>query len=334
MPVYRIFGVDRDIDIPKDVFPSQAEIEEMESYLPKGVFHGWIESVNDGALLHYRRYQPKRPKAVVVWLHGITAHGGEGYRVGDRELAQTLMLQSCLDVDCAVYALDLYGHGYSEGLRFFVHDYKDNLRDLHKLIDLAVKEHPGLPVLLCGESYGSTLSLHLAQSAKVDSVFMTAPAIVLDLPPFIIYWFLRCLAYWFPLWIPFFMPNPLPPERVWRDPEVRAFFTQPRRAEMYLDGNGRPFRLGTALQVIQAVEHLTLPPPIPYCVVHGTHDYGVKPEGSELLWRQTPDHATNQFHQIEGGYHALWSDPLATRVAEHLRAWIQSRLQGGTKKVN
>ena len=61
MVKHTVFGVERDIDIYQDVFPTPEELEDMESRLP-GCEHGWFDSVTTPLKLHYRKFLPDIPK--------------------------------------------------------------------------------------------------------------------------------------------------------------------------------------------------------------------------------------------------------------------------------
>ncbi len=54
-----------------------------------------------------------------------------------------------------------------------------------------------------------------------------------------------------------------------------------------LEGGGRPYRLGTALHLLMALEEArskSIPGlKVPFCVVHGTDDFGVPIAGTEYL---------------------------------------------------
>ena len=99
------------------------------------------------------------------------------------------------------------------------------------------------------------------------------------------------------------MPNTLPPDRIWRDPEVRRIRTEKRYNEMLIDGGGDSFRLGTALNLVLALEEArnTSIPGLkaPFCILHGTEDAAVPIAGSEFLIEHaaTPE-ADRQFHRV------------------------------------
>ena len=349
MPRHTVFGVERDIDIPVELFPTPTELEqhlEGPSVLP-GCRHGWYESVYRGAQLHYRYFLPEvqPPKAVVVYAHGIVTHGGKTMILKNgRKLNTSLLSEALLKEGIALYMPDMYGHGYSEGVRFYIPEsYEKNLEDLRRFIDLVVVKEQGdtVPLFVMGESYGGCLSLLLARHYQdnpttapknFEALLLPGPAIVADLPPYPVYLALRyVLAPLFPTWKPFFMPNPLPPERIWSDPEVVAARTDPANPDTRIDGSGTGFRLGTAanlVRALQAAEHTAIPGlTVPYCVVHGTDDLGVPVRGSDYLWATalTPE-MDRAFLRKDGGKHDMLADPAAEEAMEFFLEYIRRRL--------
>jgi len=132
----RVFGVDREIDVPVDKFPkNEAELEEMhlegQALLP-GCQHGWYDScyteevveddVDDDRTkatkkkfkLHYRKFLPQQqsPRAVIVYQHGIATHGGKAMVLNGRKLNLSLLVDEFVKKEgYALYAPDMYGHG-------------------------------------------------------------------------------------------------------------------------------------------------------------------------------------------------------------------------------
>jgi alpha-beta hydrolase superfamily lysophospholipase len=365
MPKYKIFGAEPDIEIPKDCFIKDDELEAMEATMP-GCEHGWFHSVYQGAKLHYRKWLPSnasKPKGIVVHMHGISASCGRGLIVmGDANAnanhdhdgnhdnhANHRKINTALEVQVlveehgyALYAFEQYGHGYSEGTRFLIpQTWQNNLQDYVNFCNLVADEHDkDIPFFLQGESYGGSLTIHAAKQfqedpasgpSNFDSILLVAPAIEGDLPPTPVYQILRYgLAPMFPTWTPFFMPNPISPDRIWRDEEVRKLRSSPRSVAMGLEGGGRPFRLGTALNLVLALEEVrnrAIPGlKVPFCILHGTADYGVMIQGSEFMMdkAETPME-DKEFHRIDGAYHDLFADPLAEECMEHTLNWVLKR---------
>ena len=276
-------------------------------------------------------------------MNGITAHCGESLILSDgRKTVIALMRDVFNKAGIALHAFDHYGHGYSEGTRFYVPSYQQNLQDYLNFIKLVDAEYGGeLPVFIMGASYGGNLTIHAARRIQEDpsvgpkkfgGALMFCPAVIADLPPKPVQWLLRYLvAPLFPTWTPFFMPNPVSADRVWKDPEVLQKRTDPRLREMNIIGTGLPYRLGTALQLLISMEDAVakiIPGfQVPFFLMHGTEDHGVKIEGSEFMWRtvDTPMQ-DREFHHIEGGYHDLFSMKDSREYLERAVAWMKKRI--------
>lgn len=286
-------------------------------------------------------------------MHGISTHSGKALRMppppppASRPLNTALLADALTKQGFALYAFDLYGHGFSEGTRFLIpQSWETNLQDYRRFCHLVASQHDAsLPLFLMGESYGCTLTIHLARHFQdhpesappnFDSIILTAPAIIGDLPPLPVVWTLRyLLTPLFPTWRPFFMPNPVSADRIWKDETIRKIRMEPRN--QLIDGSGIPFRLGTATNLLAALEacRTTAIPgfKLPYCIIHGTEDYGVPMEGSEFMWDHTETAPTDrEFHRIDGAYHDLFADPQAEKCMELVLAWIQKRTDSRKKE--
>ena len=331
-PIMKIFGVERSLDIP--VEPTEEELKLLDDVGLPGCEHLWYDSVIDGAKLHYRKMAPAKPVARLVYVHGIQTHGGKSFILDSgRKVNLALLADICKKEGIALYAPDMYGHGYSEGKRWMIPETWEtsNLKDLTNFVELIDGDYDSsVPLFFLSESYGGTLTIHLARYYQDNpdkapkgfaGIMLTGPAIMADMPPYPVYFVIRyMLAPLFPTWIPFFMPNPVSADRIWRDSEVLAMHTTPRMKELSIDSAGTPFRLGTAINMLsalecarsQAIPGLT----VPYCIVHGEKDMGVPVEGSEFMVKHaaTPKEDA-EFHRIPDAYHDLLADPVAEEVA-------------------
>lgn len=341
---YTLWGKTVKLGIPKDRFPTDKEMEELEATMP-GCEHGWFASSQDKEWLHYRKFLPKnkKPKAIVVFHHGIQSHSGLSWITkGGEKLSTALMMEHYVTKHgYALYAMDQLGHGYSEGRRMFIPDYKTCVADLVSFARLAATDHnDAVPLFVSGHSFGGCLALHAAHTLEQDNnaplksfkgFSVIAPAIDGDMPPPPVYQLLRyVLAPKYPTWTPFFMPNPVTSDRIWRDAEALALNTSPRHMEMGLDAAGVPFLLGTALQMVVAMETVrndiipTLEK-VPFCAVHGTSDYGVPVSGTDYLEKQSKS-PVKQVHRVDGAYHDLFADPAKEEVMGHLCDFIQGQI--------
>lgn len=127
------------------------------------------------------------------------------------------------------------------------------------------------------------------------------------------------------------MPNPVSADRIWRDPLVLAFYTDPTNPATIVDGSGLPFRLGTAVELLRATEdvrEIIIPQlTTPYMILHGTEDFSVPISGSEFLFENSLTSADQkEFIRIDAAYHDLLADPAAEIVMGNVMNWINRRI--------
>lgn len=104
--------------------------------------------------IHYERWAPDgAARRIVVVVHGYAEYAA---RYG--HLAERLMADGAV-----VYGPDHMGHGHSDGERALITDFEHVVDDLRTLVDIALAEHPGLPVVMIGHSMGGLLTSRFAQ---------------------------------------------------------------------------------------------------------------------------------------------------------------------------
>lgn len=343
---YTLWGNEVDLDLPKDTFPTDDEMKEMEDTMLNSE-HGYFDgSDRHNHRLHYRRWSPandQKAKGVCVFQHGIHGESGLGAIIDGSPFKLTLLAKAITEAGYILYSLDMLGHGYSEGERFFIpdSDWTINRDDFSSFALYAEeKEDAELPFFLMGESYGGCLTLHVARQwmdapdkapKNFRAICLLAPAIVGDLPSPPVLETLKALAYVAPRWTPFFMPSTVSPERIWSSEEVRKVFLSERRKEMYLSASGKKFCLGTALGLLNATNEVrssAIPGlSVPFFVAHGTKDYGVPIAGTEYL----VEHSTTASDEdrcvrlVEDGYHCLLCEDTKLETAQALVEWLDSR---------
>ncbi len=167
---YTLWGTEVDLDLSKETFPTDDEIKEMEETM-SNCEHGYFTgSDRHDQKLHYRRWSPpnnQTPKGICVFQHGIHAESGLGVTLDDGGLhAYAILAKYIPEAGYILYSLDMLGHGYSEGERFYIPnaDWTINRDDLRSFATFAAgKEDPELPFFLMGESYGACLTLHVSR---------------------------------------------------------------------------------------------------------------------------------------------------------------------------
>ncbi len=121
---------------------------------------------SDGTELFGYSWPADRPKAVMSLVHGFGEHAG---RYAD--MAAFLNGQGV-----SVVALDLRGHGRSEGKRGVSRGMGDYRADLNALLEKSRALYPGLPHIVYGHSMGGGIVLHYGFQPGQDIRGMIASA--------------------------------------------------------------------------------------------------------------------------------------------------------------
>jgi hypothetical protein len=173
MVEYTLWDSCVNLDIPKDVFPTDEEIQEMDGNFDSHCEHGYFSPPRHNQKLHYRKWTPPAGtviKGVLVWQHGIMGECGMACRVDDQVYKAAVIVKMAIKAGYIMYSLDMLGHGFSEGVRFLIpdSDWTINRDDLASFAMFVSKQEvekssKNLPLFLGGESYGSCLSIHVAR---------------------------------------------------------------------------------------------------------------------------------------------------------------------------
>jgi acylglycerol lipase len=389
---HNLWGSEVNLTLP--FIPADSKMREMYEDTGGGASpanHGYFQTPQ--GKLHYRQFDPSSLngsvegksglKAVCVYQHGMGSHSGAVVNLKNklpRNDASTnddtstypytnigLLSRKLVSNQIALYALDMLGHGFSEGDRFYIpnRDYTINRDHLDSFARFVAKQHPGVPLFLMGEGYGGCLVLHVAKMWQINSgdpnaneddaeegtpplirppkqfagVCLNAPAIMGDLPPLPIKLLLQyIIAPLFPKRTPYCMPNPLTPKDAWRDPFIRDAHSSSEVKEMKLGPGVGPYCLGTAAAMVAAVETAQkdiIPGfEVPCSICHGTGDRVVKIEGTKFLIEHFRTNASTkdedcQVRFVEGCYHDVLADPTREENVEFHIKFMLSRSSPG-----
>ena len=108
--------------------------------------------------VYYQHWATPQPRAAVVFLHGFGEHTGLYHRYG--------FALNAAGID--LWAVDQFGHGLSPGERGMLGTLEDSSELASRLTELIERQHPGLPLVAQGHSYGAVVTLFelLAQPAR------------------------------------------------------------------------------------------------------------------------------------------------------------------------
>lgn len=138
--------------------------------------HGYAEGIG-GLRLHYRTWEIPRARAALVVVPGFSDYG-ERYRGFAERMAEH---------GFSTFALDVRGHGTSEGRRGHVSRFSCFLQDLDRFRrEVRGLVDPGCPVFLFGHSMGGLIVLRYLQEfdASLHGAIVSSPWLAtLDVAP-------------------------------------------------------------------------------------------------------------------------------------------------------
>lgn len=143
--------------------------------------HAWVTSRH--IPVHLAVYPAELPAPTVVFVHGLT---GNAFFYSDM-LGRTNFLAALADEGVNVVALDLQGHGLSEGRRGDV-SFRDAMENIGEAVSYATGRFGG-PVGLAGSSLGGVLAFYAAlEDERVRAVACHNAADLRDVSPLAIRW--------------------------------------------------------------------------------------------------------------------------------------------------
>ena len=263
----------------------------------------------DGLTLFTRRWTPDlRRRGVVVLVHGVHEHSGRyGY------VASELMRHGF-----EVRAIDLRGHGESEGPRGQVETFEDYVADVSAFLSDVLTEAGGVPVFLMGHSMGGLVVADTVVARGTDVlagvVLSSAPLQVPQGTPAIKVTLAPLIA----RWLPNAPATRLNYDKLSRDPAVvRAYKSDPLVTKQGV-------RARLAYEMMKAFERVRNHPEafdVPLYLFHGTADAVTDPEGTAWL----AEHAASDdvtLHLYDGLFHETLNEPERDRVIGDLADWL------------
>ena len=267
----------------------------------------------DGLNIFHRAWSPAGdPIAVVMLIHGLGEHSGRYDHVA----------KALTDAGIAVHALDLRGHGKSDGKRTFVKSYDEFMKDVVQFRAHIEGQHPDLPLVILGHSMGGNLAVGhtLDHQSGIAGLALSGAALEVgsDLSPAKLKAF-RLIA----KVAPSFRPESLSADAISRDPAVVSAY---RNDQLVYTGK---ISAGLGAALIGAMDRFPARYgdfTLPIVVMHGTDDQLASVAGSRALQAGAVN-ADVTAHYYEGLYHEIFNEPEQDQVLADLVSWIKSVLQ-------
>jgi alpha-beta hydrolase superfamily lysophospholipase len=263
-----------------------------------------------GLKVFVRSWQPEgKPRATVVINHGFKSHSGY-YEWAAEQLTQSQL---------AVYALDMRGHGKSEGERLFVNAMADYVDDLAKVITFAKEREGALPTFVLGHSAGGVVAAiyMLDHQSEVTGFICESFAHEVPAPDFALAILkgignLAPHAHVLKLKNEDFSRDPKAVERMGSDPLVSK----------------QGYEAQTVAELVRADERLKKEfsrITLPVLILHGTADHAAKPHGSQVFHDRTGSE-DKTLKLYDGYFHDPLNDVGKERVMADITEWILARV--------
>lgn len=260
-----------------------------------------------GLKLAARSWRPNDPaRGLVVINHGFKSYSGLYDYVGEALARRGF----------ATFALDMRGHGRSEGDPLFVKNMSEYVDDLDVFVELAKSRVPNVPAFLLGHSAGGVVGCLYAldHQEKLSGFICESFAHELPAPDFALA-VLKGIG------------HVAPHAHVLRLED--ADFSRDREFVARMHSDPYVSRLGypssTAAALVRADEKLKLNfggIRLPVLIVHGTADRAAKPHGSQVFFERTGS-LDKTLKLYDGYYHDLLNDTGKEVVLADLVEWMQ-----------
>ncbi|MEJ6506087.1 MAG: alpha/beta hydrolase [Crocinitomicaceae bacterium] len=252
----------------------------------------------------------KTPKAVVFIIHGMGEHAKRYAHVSEY----------FKNINIAVVAIDLRGHGNSQGKRGHMPSYEDIMNDLL----LAVKEvsdfYSDLPIIMYGHSIGGNLTLNylLRHPEHIAGAIVTSPYLRLGFEP--PRWKVLLAKFSTNIYPALSQPTGLDQSALSRIPQVIAEY---QNDKLVHDKITASFFINSHHAGISAIENAAKIT-TPLLLMHGSLDRLTSPEGSKDFYAKAKSNVT--FHLWEGLYHEIHNEPEKLEVFKKEVEWIEGIL--------
>jgi acylglycerol lipase len=261
----------------------------------------------DGTKLAYRTWPRSGSDITFAVVHGLGEHAGRYARFAE----------GMANHGMSTWAVDLRGHGQSDGQRGHVDSWSQWTEDVAAFV-AHVEASAGGEVIPLGHSFGGAAMLSTVLAGKLASsrrFVLSSPALKLRLQAPA--WKLAVAPIASKLVPRLAMGSEVDPGSVSKIPEVvEAYRTDPLvhnriSSRLYTEW------LNAIADIFARADQIT----IPFLILAGTADPLIDPAGSRLLHEKSP--SISQLQMLEGRYHEPFNDVGSDEVFQLVADWAR-----------
>ena len=251
-------------------------------------------------------------RASLLLAHGLGEHSGRYQHVA----------RHCTARGFAIYALDHYGHGKSDGHKGHVQKFSVYLDGVSALLDRIKQEQPDKPVFLVGHSMGGLIAATYLLTNQADFVgcVLSGPALRTDAaPPGIVIAFNRLLS----ILVPTAPVIQLDASAVSRDPKVvQTYMNDPLVFHGKYTSRLVSEMTATMNDTLARAADIRLP----VMLMHGEEDALTSPAGSREMFENAGSE-DKTLKTYPGLYHEIFNEPEQDQVMSDMSDWLEAHLQ-------
>jgi len=267
-----------------------------------------------GTKIAYVSYVPASPKALAIVVHGYGEHIGR-YRHVAAALAER---------GYAVYGVDHRGHGESGGVRCNVERFGYFVDDLHRVVERACADFPGLPAFMVAHSMGGLIAVNyaIAYQARLHGMVLSAPGLGGrdDMPPLLLK-----IAGLVARLAPGLQVTALSSgseSALSRDPQIQELFD----ADALCYHGKVKARMGNELLKAVAAAWAGVPSiRVPLLIMHGTADTIVPVANSQRLYEQVASE-DKLLRLWDGGRHETFNELYKNEAIAEMLGWLDGHV--------
>ena len=261
----------------------------------------------DGTSLAYRAWPLAGASVTFAVVHGLGDHGGRYERFA-KGMARHGM---------ATYAVDLRGHGKSEGQRGHVDSWSQWVDDAATFV-AHVESEAGGEVVPLGHSFGGALMLSAVRAGRLPRArrfVLSSPA--LKLKAHVPAWKVRMAGFAAKIAPRLALDNEVDPATISRIPEVVEAYRTDRLVHSKISSRMYAEWTRAAAENLERAGEIK----IPFLILAGTADPLIDPAGSAELQHRSP--GVSELRMLEGRYHEPFNDLGSDEVFDLIAEWIR-----------